>query len=200
MPTRRCILIPAAGVMLAASGARASTQNELPSQDEVFTDPVTPVLGNPGGDVTIVEFFDYQCPFCKSTYPALKQFVADDGNVRLLMRDWPIFGPSSQLAAERVLALDPQGYLKAHEALMATDGRLAESDVVDILADAGIADLPAAHAPDAVADTLSRNERMANAFGLAGTPAFVIGSRVFGGVLDRNGLAQAVLEARGERG
>lgn len=200
MPTRRCILISAAGFMLAASGARARTPDELPSQAEVFTDPVTPMLGNPSGDVTIVEFFDYQCPYCKSTYPALKQFVADDGNLRLMMRDWPIFGPSSQLAAERVLALDPEGYLKAHEALMATEGRLSESDVLAILDDAGVAELPAAHARNAVADTLARNDRMANAFGLAGTPAFVIGSRVFGGVLDRNGLAQAVLEARGERG
>ncbi|WP_247648144.1 DsbA family protein [Pannonibacter phragmitetus] len=185
--------------MLAASGARARAPDELPSQAEVFTDPVTPVLGNPDGDVTIVEFFDYQCPYCKSTYPALKLFVADDGNVRLMMRDWPIFGPSSQLAAQRVLSLDPEGYLKAHEALMATEGRLAESDVLDILDEAGVAALPSAHAAEAVSETLERNDRMANAFGLVGTPAFVIGSRVFGGVLDRNGLAQAVLEARGER-
>jgi len=199
MPTRRSFLISTATVLLTAPNARAITLTEQPSREEVFTDPVTPLLGNPDGDVTIVEFFDYQCPFCKSSYPELKRFVADDGNVGLIMRDWPIFGPSSQLASERVLALDPEGYRIAHEALMATDGRLTESDVREILDDAGVDGLPAAHTPDVVAETLSRNDRMANAFGLAGTPAFVIGSKVYGGVLDARGLAQAVLEARGEQ-
>lgn len=199
MPTRRRVLISTAGLMLAAPTAAVLAQAEQPSAAEVFNDSVTPVLGNPDGDVTIVEFFDYQCPFCKSTYPVLKQFVAEDGNVRLLMRDWPIFGAASRLAAERVLALDPKSYLRAHDALMGTEGRLSETDVMEILMDTGVDGLAPTHSAEAVLDTLTRNERMASAFGLAGTPAFVIGSRIYGGVLDRSGLAQAVLEARGER-
>lgn len=198
MQSRRCLLIStAAFVLITATGTSVAARQ--PTREEVFFDPVTPVLGNPNGAVTIVEFFDYQCPFCKSTYPALKEFVADDGNVRLLMRDWPIFGEASRFAAERVLGLGPQAYGRAHEALMGTKGRLAQSDILEILDEASNGGLPPAHSADSVADTLSRNERMAKAFGLSGTPSFVIGSKVYGGVLDRAGLAQAVREARGKR-
>ncbi|OJY71946.1 MAG: hypothetical protein BGP12_12585 [Rhodospirillales bacterium 70-18] len=198
MPSRRCFLISTAALLsIPATGTRVAAQQ--PSPEDVFSDPVTPVLGNPNGDVTIVEFFDYQCPFCKSTYPELKKFVGDDGNLRLMMRDWPIFGEASRFAAERVLALDPQAYGRAHEALMGTEGRLTESDVIEVLEDASVKGLASAHSPEAVADTLSRNDRMAKAFGLSGTPSFAIGSKIYGGVLDRAGLTQAVLEARGKR-
>ncbi|MFG1396418.1 DsbA family protein [Roseixanthobacter pseudopolyaromaticivorans] len=198
MQSRRCFLISTAALLaIPTTVTRVAAQQ--PSREEVFFDPVTPVLGNPDGDVTIVEFFDYQCPFCKSTYPELKKFVSDDGNLRLMMRDWPIFGEASRFAAEHVLALDPQAYGRAHEALMGTEGRLAESDVIEVLEDASVKGLAPAHSPEAVADTLSRNDRMAKAFGLAGTPSFAIGSKIYGGVLDRTGLAQAVLEARRKR-
>lgn len=198
MPSRRCFLISTAALLsVPVTGTRVAAQQ--PSPEEVFSDPVTPVLGNPNGEVTIVEFFDYQCPFCKSTYPELKRFVSDDGNLRLVMRDWPIFGEASRFAAERVLALDPQAYGRAHEALMGTEGQLTENDVIEVLEDTSVKGLTPAHSPEAVADTLSRNDRMAKAFGLAGTPSFAIGSKIYGGVLDRNGLAQAVLEARGKR-
>ena len=198
MQSRRRFLISTAAVLsIPATFTRVAAQQ--PSREEVFSDPVTPVLGNPDGDVTIVECFDYQCPYCKSTYPELKKFVSEDGNLRLMMRDWPIFGEASRFAAERVLALDPQDYGRAHEALMDTEGRLTENDILEVLEDASVKGLAPAHSPEAVADTLSRNDRMAKAFGLAGTPSFAIGSKIYGGVLDRTGLAQAVLEARGKR-
>lgn len=198
MPSRRCFLVSTAA-FLSVPSAVTPAAAEQPSRKDVFSDRVTPVLGNPDGDVTIVEFFDYQCPFCKSTYPELKKFVGDDGNLRLLMRDWPIFGDVSRFAAERILALNPQAYRLAHEAVMGTEGRLTENDFIELLEDAGVKGLAPAHSLEAVADTLSRNDRMAKAFGLAGTPSFAIGSKIYGGVLDRNGLTQAVLEARGKR-
>ena len=92
--------------------------------EEVLFDPEIPVLGNPDGDVTVAEFFDYQCPFCKRGHKDLLDVVEQDGNVRLVMKDWPIFGLASVHASSLVLAAG-EDYEKALNAVMATPGRLA---------------------------------------------------------------------------
>ena len=93
----------------------------------VFHDPAAPVLGNSNGDVSIVEFYDYQCPFCKKMNPDMIEEVQRDGHVRLVMKDWPIFGPVSVRASKLVLGASVLGhYRQAHDALMATPGRLTD--------------------------------------------------------------------------
>lgn len=179
--------------------------NAEPTREEVFGDPVQPAFGNPEGDVTIVEYFDYQCPFCKANHPILKQLVADDGKIRLLMKDWPIFGDPSLHAARLVLgAIGTPVYATGHDALMATKGRLSIEDVEKILSDAGLdpkSMLEGYRKQSDVVDALiGRNSEQAEGLGLSGTPGFVIGSRVYSGMLDRKALEQAVSEARAEAG
>ncbi|OEC93395.1 DsbA family protein [Rhizobium sp. YK2] len=194
-------------ISVAAGGALASTLLVGPgfaaqlTQDEVFRDPDAPVLGNPKGDVTIVEFFDYQCPYCKKSHPDVKSVVAEDGNVRLIMKDWPVFGDASVFASQAVLGANEIGdYEKAMEALMATPASLSEDDVKRLLATAGLDLSKIAQAVQRndkkISDLLTRNYNQAMAFNFAGTPSFVIGKLTYSGVLGKDQLHNAIKQAR----
>jgi protein-disulfide isomerase len=186
----------------ATRSARAQEQPLRPTIDEVMFDPANPVLGNPEGDVTIVEFFDYQCPYCKANHPVLNEVVEADGNVRLVMKDWPIFGAPSVRAAQLALgAASLDAYLTANDALMATEGRLDDSLIEETLAEAGldVAALDAAYGEnrDTWDGLLTRNGAQAAAFQLRGTPAFIIGTVIYPGAMDKAGLENAIAMARG---
>ena len=174
---------------------------QSPSIDEVLNDPVAPEQGNPEGDVTIVEYFDYQCPYCKAMHPLLRDVVEADGNVRLVMKDWPIFGPVSVYAAQAVQGAAALGdYETALDALMRANTRLSHEKVEEILTDAGL-DFDAIAASvsknqDAIGALLDRNYHQAEAFQFNGTPSFVIGRTVYPGVLDRALLEEAIAKAR----
>lgn len=172
-----------------------------PSPEEVLRDPVGPVLGNPDGDVTIVEWFDYQCPYCKAGHPMLMDIVASDGNIRLAMKDWPIFGPTSERATRLALgAVEFGSYSQVHAALMATEGRLSEEDVDELVAGAGVAPAEAAAAYDVHAQTwdgfVARNFAQAEAFGFMGTPSYIVGTTIFAGMIDEATLREAIAAAR----
>lgn len=174
-------------------------QNSDLSREAVLNDPEVPVLGNPSGDVTLVEFFDYQCPYCKIAHPDIMKLVREDGNIRLVMKDWPIFGPSSLYASRLALAAG-QHHDKALAALMATKARLSREDVEEALAKAGfdIAALNAAYGRDQarIDGIIARNGAQAEAFGFMGTPAYIAGTTVFPGVPDMGALKQAIDQAR----
>jgi protein-disulfide isomerase len=192
---------------VAASGALASTllvrsgfAAQL-TQDDVFRDPDAPVLGNPKGDVTIVEFFDYQCPYCKKSHPDVKAAVSEDGNVRLVMKDWPVFGDASVFASQAVLGANEIGaYEKAMEALMATPASLSEDDVKRLLTTAGLDLAKIAEAVQRndkrIFDLLTRNYNQAMAFNFGGTPSFVIGRATSSGVLSKDQLRDLIKRAR----
>ncbi|MGB3901255.1 MAG: DsbA family protein [Mesorhizobium sp.] len=167
--------------------------------EEVLFDPEIPVLGNPDGDVTVAEFFDYQCPFCKRGHKDLLDVVEQDGNVRLVMKDWPIFGLASVHASSLVLAAG-EDYEKALNEVMATPGRLAKEDVDAAIAGAGLDPEALWQAfrkdMDRVDGILARNMDQANAFGFGGTPAFIIGTRIYSGAMDRQALVDAIAAAR----
>jgi Protein-disulfide isomerase len=167
--------------------------------EEVLFDPEIPVLGNPDGDVTIAEFFDYQCPFCKRGHKDLLDVVEQDGNVRLVMKDWPIFGLASVHASSLVLAAGDD-YEKALNAVMATPARLQKEDVDAAIAGAGLDPEALWEAfrkdMDRVDGILARNMDQANAFGFGGTPAFIIGTRIYSGAMDRQALLDAIAAAR----
>ena len=123
VPTRRAALTLIGAGAVAASGiklARAATgDDEVLTEAKVLRDPDTPVAGNPDGNITIVEWSDYNCPYCRKLEPELRQVVQDDGKVRLVMKDWPILGPVSVTAARTALAAKFQDkYLPAHDAMM----------------------------------------------------------------------------------
>lgn len=167
---------------------------------EVLTDPAAPVLGTPEGDVTVVEFFDYQCPYCKADFPMLTDVVARDGNVRLLLRDWPLFGELSLMATRVALGATTFGaYDSVNAALMATDGALTDGLIREAVGDLiSVDDALAAY--DAEAGKwkrfLERNQTQAAALGFYGTPSYVVGTSFFRGALDRSTLTDAIDAAR----
>lgn len=171
-------LAPAALVGL-SGGAKGQTNP--PGRDEVLRDPDIPSAGNENGDVTIVEFFDYQCSYCKTIAPVLADVVKQDGRVRLVLKDWPIFGELSVQAARLVLGAKYQNkYHDAHYALMAAKGKLTETRLVETLKDAGVdlakmQDALNSH-DDALKALLKRNTSQARAFGFPGTPSFIVGT------------------------
>ncbi len=188
------VAVALAVTVLAFAPARSAPAQEqdaaanVLSKDAVLRDAENPVLGNPQGDITIVEYFDYQCPFCKKISPVLDQVVNEDKKVRLVLKDWPILGDPSGYAARLVLAAKYQNkYEAAHRALIGKVGRLTESVIDETLTQAGVdvarakADLATNKA--AIDALLKRNNEQAEAFGFRGTPAFVVGTfRVPGGL------------------
>lgn len=169
------------------------------SKEAVLFDPQVPVLGNPNGDVTIVEYFDYQCPYCKKAHPDDMRVVQEDGNVRFVMKDWPIFGPPSLYAARLTLAAG-SGHAKAMAALMATKGKLTPDMIETILTKAGFS-VPKLNAAydrdkDRINSMLQRNSTQAETFGFPGTPAYVIGTAIYPGVVAPNDMKAAIAAAR----
>jgi protein-disulfide isomerase len=194
---RRLLLKGAASLaVLAPLPAWASA---APTVTEVAFDPVIPALGNPDGDVTVAEFVDYQCPICKLVFVELKKLMAQDSGIRLVMKDWPIFGDTSRDAA-RMALLTGDHYAAAVDALMTNERGLSERRTNDILASVGVdvamvrAGL-AAREPDIDA-ALSRTDAQASAFKLQGTPALVIGGRLFRRGMPVAEMKQAVAKAR----
>lgn len=198
MNRREMLKAAAVGSAITALSIPAVAQSS-PSVEEVLFDPEIPALGNPDGNVTVAEYFDYQCPFCKRGHSELLDLVREDGNVRLVMKDWPIFGGASVHASSLVLA-SGENYEKALNALMATPGRLSKDEVDATLSKAGLdpSALLAAFSKDMdrVDGILARNMDQANAFGFGGTPAFIIGTRIYQGAMDRQALLEAIAAAR----
>lgn len=199
-PVDRRLFLSGAAAFLALPGLPADAAT-MPTLDEVAADPAIPALGNPHGDVTIAEYVDFQCPVCKLAFIELKKLLAADAGIRLVMKDWPIFGDISRYAARMALAIDDgDRYGRAVDALMTAEGRLSEQRTDAILADAGI-DLAGTRASladrGAVIDALlARNESQARAFMLRGTPALVVGGRLFRHGLSLDELKTAVRVAR----
>ncbi len=167
----------------------------------ILNDPDAPVGGNPNGDVTIVAFLDYNCPFCKKATPALDEVVAADGGVRLVYKDWPILAESSVDGARMALAAKYQGkYGEAHAALMAAPGRNGRDRMADAIRDAGVdmtrleADLKTHNSE--IAALINRNRDEADSLGLEGTPVFLIGPFKVAAALDADGFRRAIDQAR----
>ncbi|SFP93127.1 DsbA family protein [Tranquillimonas alkanivorans] len=202
---RRHLLLGGLATAGSAAGLLLFSRNGATAQDltreDVLFDPDNPELGNPEGDVTLVEFFDYQCPYCKANHPILTDVVAADGNIRLVMKDWPIFGAPSVRAAQLALgAASLDAYETANATLMATEGRLDDALIDEALEDAGldVADLQAAYQNDRNKwdGLIARNGRQASILGLRGTPAFIVGTALYPGAMDGEALREAIEMAR----
>ncbi len=178
----------------------ALAQSADVSKEMILNNPAAPTAGNPKGDVTIVAFLDYNCPYCKASAPALARIVREDGKIRLVYKDWPVIAETSVYAAQLALAAAYQGrYQQAHDALMATKGRLSREQISAAIKSAGIdldrlqADLDANR--DKIAALLRRTMTQADSLGLQGTPTYLVGP--FGtSTLDYAGFKQAVSDAR----
>lgn len=166
---------------------------------ELAWDPATPVLGNPEGDVIVVEFFDYRCPYCKAVAPMVKEEVASDGNVRLIMKEFPILGPSSVQGARAALAAAMQGKYEAfHFALMTEPGDMSDAHIETVAGQVGL-DVPRMRRDmksQEIEDAINRNLALAEAIGIRGTPAFIIGKTLVPGAIDVETFRQLIAEAR----
>jgi protein-disulfide isomerase len=204
-PSRRQILrvlgtMAAIGIPASPRSARAQSDDVL-TEALVLRDPDIPVAGNAAGNITIVEYFDYQCPYCRKLEPELRQVVHEDGKVRLVWKDWPILGPASVTAARMALASKYQGkFTEAHEALIAVNTKLTDSRIREVLAGAGV-DVDrldrdfSAHT--AKIDTiLARNKDQAAAFEFRGTPSFIVGKFRVPGVLTMAQFTEVIADAR----
>lgn len=168
-------------------------------QEQLYRDPDAPVLGNPAGDVTVVEFFDYRCPYCKQVAPSLAQLLKDDGKVRLVLKEFPILGPDSVVAARAALAAHAQGkYAAMHGALLGHRGAFDEAVVTRIATAAGLdaARLKQDMAKPEIEAMIGRNKELAHALSLSGTPAFIVGDKVVPGAVDLDTLKLLVAETR----
>ena len=167
----------------------------------VLNDPGSPSLGDPSADVTIVVFTDYQCPICRGTDGALEAARRADPHVRVVFKDWPIFGEASRNAARVALAAQLQGrYGAAHNALMTTRRRLDAAAVREVVASAGV-DLQrldsdvGAHGA-AIDAQLKRHAFEAWSLGIEGTPAYLIGPNLYRGGMGGPALRRAISKAR----
>lgn len=158
-----------------------------------------PTIGNPDGDVTIVEFFDYNCGYCKKALPDLQELVKTDGNVRVVFKEMPILGPTSQTAAQYALAAHKQGkYFEFHSALMEHRGGKDAATLEKIGKDIGldVKQLKKDANSNAIADAVEDSRNLATKIGVRGTPAFIVGDELFRGYIGLDGMKAAVKAAR----
>ena len=161
--------------------------------------PVSPVSGNPHGDVTVVEFFDYQCGYCKRSLEVVMDLLKTDRQVRIVWKEFPILGPVSGFAARAAMAAKQQGeYLRFHVGVMSLPGRLTETAVMGVAKDIGldVARLRRDMEDSAIDSYLEETAKLARAIGIRGTPAFVIGETLVPGAVDGARLRKIIAEAR----
>jgi protein-disulfide isomerase len=199
-------LLGSFGVSVAALGigalsAPARAEDDVLNEALVLRDPEIPAAGNLSGDISIIEYFDYQCPYCRKVDPELQQVVHDDGKVRLVWKDWPILGPMSVTAARMAQACKYQNkFVEGHDALISVNSKLTEAKIREAIASRGVdmdrLDRDLAGRASAIDATLRRNNDQASAFEFRGTPAFIVGKFRVPGVLTMAQFGQAIADAR----
>lgn len=184
---------------LKAEKADDAKQAIAAKRDELLHDASAPVGGNPKGDVTIVEFFDYRCPYCKEVEPSLEALIRQDPKLRIVYKEFPVLGPASVFATRMALAAREQGkYAAFHAAMMATKGEIDDGVVLKVAKSVGV-DLEQAKAAmnaPAIDALIKRNYALADALDIQGTPAFIIGNTLVPGATDIDKLRQLVADAR----
>ena len=182
-----------------ADADKALDQAIAARANALVTGPGSQVLGHPRGDVTLIEFFDYTCPFCKAAEPRIQQLLKDDKNVKLVVIEFPILTPVSVVAAKVSLASVRQGkYATFHQALMGFRGQITEDAIFDVAKEVGLdaerlrRDM---NAPE-IADAIIGNFNQARALRVTTTPTFIIGNRMIYESSATLDFAKAVAAAR----
>jgi protein-disulfide isomerase len=170
--------------------------------DEIFRDPGSPVGGNAQGDVTLVEFFDYNCPYCRKMAPVLIDAEKADPQLRIVFKEFPILGPGSEFAARAALAAQRQMRYEAfHHALMAVKEKVDANNVLTTAANVGldVERLKTDMQDPAVQAAIDRNMALAAALRINGTPGFVVGDQILRGATDLNVLQGMISQARKQK-
>ena len=205
MTNRRNLLIGATSRGLASAlpvwaqdGERA---NPMPPElrKALERNPNAPVLGNPKGDITLTEFFDYNCPFCKKMVPVIQKLISADPGLRVVYREWPVFGEDSEFATRASLAsLDQGKYWQFHAALMQLRGRAGEPTVMRVVGQLGLDEARLRRDMDSqrVSDHINLSYELAEHMGLVGTPTFIAGDEGVFGELSFKEMQQLIARAR----
>ena len=168
-------------------------------QDKLRNDPSSFVAGNPKGDVTIVEFFDYNCGYCRHVAPTLQSLLADDKKIKLVLKEWPIRGADSLAVTKISLAAAKQPkFLAFHFALLASEGQVDPAAALAVARKSGL-DMDRLQKDMAAMNNLEivqRNDALAQKIGIEGTPAFVIGTTLVPGAISADKFKQLIAETR----
>ena len=185
----------------AAKTADAARTAIRQSSAELLKSPDDIVLGNPRGDVSLVEFYDYRCGYCKGAYPQIEALIAQDHNVRLVMKQFPILGPDSLTASRAVFAAKQQGadkQLALHKALIEAKNPIDEAKVFDLAAKAGlnVETLKEAMKDPRITEVIAKTKSLAAAIHIDGTPSFILGDQLIPGVVSTADMKVAVDKIR----
>ena len=174
--------------------------------DSIFNDGFSYVGGNPDGDVTLVEFLDYRCGFCKRAFPAVEELVASDGNIRFIVKEFPILGDQSTLAARYAIAAKlvagDADYKRVHDTLMQHDGAVTEGFLARTSRELGLDHdaITELMGNKDVAAVIGKNHALAQALNVQGTPGFILGDIILRGFLELEQMREIVADIRASRG
>jgi protein-disulfide isomerase len=171
--------------------------------DEIMNDPASWVGGNPDGDITVVEFMDYRCGYCKKAFQEVSELIESDGNIRFIVKEFPILGPQSELASRFAVAVlqtdGAETYEKAHNALMVMKGDVTDASLAALAAEVGVKDMATVvarmSAPDVTA-VIEANRALAQRLDVNGTPTFVIDKTLVRGYVPLDAMRQIVEDQR----
>lgn len=175
-------------------------------RDGIFDDGFSYVGGNPDGDVTLVEFLDYRCGYCKRAYPTVEELVASDGNIRYIVKEFPILGDQSTLAAQYAIAaklvFGDADYKRVHDTLMQHDGAVTEGFLVRTSRELGLDHdaITASMGSEDVALAIGQNHALAQSLNVRGTPGFILGDTILRGFLELEQMREIVADIRENRG
>lgn len=180
--------------------ARAASLDQL--RDKLLSFEHDPVIGNPEGEITLVEFFDYNCGFCRQAYEDVLRLVQTNPNLRVVLKEFPVLGAPSMEAAAISIAVNqvaPERYGEFHDRLMKHEGRVDGAAAMDLVQamDLPVDDILALREGEAVRSTVETSYEIAQALGLSGTPSFVIGDRVEFGAVGIDRLQEGIDNAAG---
>ncbi len=176
-----------------------SAEENLKGYMDFFKDNSLPMAGNPDGDVTVVEYFDYNCGYCHKAFDDIQKILEQDKNVRIIFQEMPILSPSSKLMSTYALAaLKQDKYFEMHTALMDYRGSQSEQAYADLAQKIGLdmeklkVDLKSPEIEAAI----SKAQEMARNLGIRGTPGFIIGEKIYPGYIGLQGMTAAINDAR----
>jgi len=196
------VLMEAVNRLEAKQGEQEAAEARTVLKDyaaDVFQDPASPVSGNPKGEVTLVEFFDYNCPYCRGMVSVITKAEAADPWLRIVYKEFPILGPGSMFAAKAALAANKQGkYVTFHRALYQLRGPVDEAKVLEVAANVGldIQRMKADMQDAAIEGALEKNVKLAKTLRITGTPGFVVGDQITTGATDFDGLQSLIAKGR----
>ncbi len=179
--------------------AESQTSTLQSKKDEIFNSPNDAVLGNPKGSVTLVEFFDYNCGYCKKSYPDLENLIKSDPKLRIVIKDFPILGPDSvkaHIVARAVMKIMPEKYAEFHKELLTIPGRSNEEKAIKIAVKLGVDEqkLRSTMQDESLQQAFVDNGQLAYALGINGTPSYILGNNVLVGAVGENILKAKIVE------